>query len=206
MALTLHLRIEGHRPRKLLNFCFGPSDQPMPLYNINHMVNRSPNLPYKGDTKARREIFFWYSLWVCASVLCFSTASNASDLGGCFKAASDRYGVPEWLLWSVAKVESDYNPRAYNVNTNGSADIGLMQINTGWLPTLRKYGIEREHLWDACTSIQIGAWVLAQNVRAHGWNWKAIGAYNAKSEGKRNKYAWKIYRAANHVPRTASAR
>lgn len=171
------------------------------------MENTAQTLLCKGDTKGKQKNFFWCSLLVCASVLCFSATSNASELQQCFKAASDRYGVPEWLLWSVAKVESDYNSRAYNVNKNGSADIGLMQINTAWLPALKKYGIEREHLWDACTSVQIGAWVLAQNVQTHGWNWKAIGAYNAKTEWKRNRYAWKVYRAAtNDVRRVANSR
>lgn len=178
----------------------------MRLYNINRMTSTAHTWLYAGGWSAKGKSFFWCSLLVCASVLCCAQASSASELQQCLKTAADRSGVPEWLLWSIAKVESGFNPRAYNVNKDGSADIGLMQINTSWLPILKKYGIEREHLWDACTSIHIGAWVMANNVKAHGWNWKAIGAYNAKTEWKQNRYAWKVYRAANDVPRVASAR
>jgi soluble lytic murein transglycosylase-like protein len=119
------------------------------------------------------------------------------DLNRCFTEAETLYGVPSWLLWSIAKVESDFRPRATNTNRNGSEDIGLMQINSAWLPTLRRHGITKAHLWDACTNIKVGAWVVAQNIRALGWNWDAIGAYNARSPEKRRRYAWKIYRAVS---------
>ncbi len=109
--------------------------------------------------------------------------------------AEEQYGVPAWLLWSVGKVESGFNPYAVNTNKNGTRDVCLMQINTSWLPILARYGIREEHLWDTCTCVKVGAWVMAQNIQAHGWNWDAIGAYNARSPEKRNRYAWKIYRA-----------
>jgi soluble lytic murein transglycosylase-like protein len=82
-----------------------------------------------------------------------------------------------------------------NVNTTGSRDIGVMQINTGWLPALRRYGIDEGDLWDPCTNVHVGAWVMAGNIQRLGWNWDAIGAYNAKSPEKRRKYAWRVYRA-----------
>lgn len=122
--------------------------------------------------------------------------SVSDEITDCFLKAEERYGVPAWLLWSVAKVESGFNPRAINTNANGTHDIGLMQINSGWLPTLRRYGIGVSDLWDVCTNIMVGAWVLAQNIQKMGWNWEAIGAYNARSKEKRVRYAWKIYRAS----------
>lgn len=206
MTPTLHIRIEGRLPIRMTKWNFAYSVRPMRLDNISGMEIGAQKQPYMCDAKAGFKKNFCRLLWVCASVLCFSATSNASEWNGCFKTAADRYGVPEWLLWSIAKVESNFNPRAHNVNKNGSEDIGLMQINTFWLRTLKKYGIDRDHLWDGCTSIQIGAWVLAQNLQAHGWNWTAIGAYNAKTDWKRNRYAWKVYRAANDLHGTASAR
>ena len=94
----------------------------------------------------------------------------------------------------LAPHESGMRPNAVNRNTNGSEDIGLMQINTSWLPTLARYGIRREHLFNGCVSAYVGAWILASNVRRFGPNWKAVGAYNAVTPSKQLVYASAIYR------------
>ncbi|MTV41732.1 transglycosylase SLT domain-containing protein [Duganella radicis] len=113
----------------------------------------------------------------------------------CWEEAAARYGVNPYLLYAIAKTESQLNPAAINRNNqDGSYDIGLMQINSHWLPTLRKYGIAEEQLWDACVNIQVGAWVLAQNMRRMGNSWEAVGAYNARNPERRLKYALKVYR------------
>ena len=67
-----------------------------------------------------------------------------------------------------------------------------MQINSRWLPALRQYGIDAHSLFDPCTNTYVGAWILAQNVRRLGYDWSAIGAYNASSERKRMAYARKV--------------
>lgn len=73
-----------------------------------------------------------------------------------------------------------------------------MQINSVWLPELAKHGISARQLWDPCTNIHVGAWVLAQKVRKLGMTWDAVGAYNATTRAKRISYAWKVY--ANLAP------
>lgn len=121
--------------------------------------------------------------------------------GDCFERAAERHHVPAPLLRAIACVESHHDPRAFNRNANGSIDLGVMQINSRWLPTLKQFGIERDHLWDLCTNVHVGAWVLAQNMKALGFTWRAIGAYNAgleqtpKKEALRYAYAQKVYRA-----------
>lgn len=121
---------------------------------------------------------------------------HASDQ--CFIDAATRYKLNPVLLKSIAKVESNFNPRAVNrSNKNGSYDIGVMQINSWWVPRLVKYGIQEQHLYDACMNIHVGAWILAQEVAKHGYSWKAVGAYNAKSIGKQIKYASKVLRIAH---------
>lgn len=112
----------------------------------------------------------------------------------CWEDAASRYGVNPYLLYAIAKTESNLNPAAMNRNKDGSYDIGLMQINSRWLPTLRKYGIEEAQLRDACTSIHVGAWVLAQNMHRMGNSWEAVGAYNARNPELRIRYAQKVYR------------
>ncbi len=117
----------------------------------------------------------------------------------CFDTAAKRHYVSADLLRAIACVESNFNPKAVNYNRDGSADYGIMQINSRWLDELSVFGIERDHLWDPCTNIHVGAWVLAQKIQAAGYNWRAIGAYNAglkqtpQREGLRYEYAKKVY-------------
>jgi soluble lytic murein transglycosylase-like protein len=128
------------------------------------------------------------------------------DVGAsCYKEAAARYQVSERLLRAIAKVESSGRnaQTVVNVNTDGSRDIGRMQINSGWLPPLAKFGIGEKELRDECVSITVGAWIVAQNIQNKGLNWDAIGAYNvgckylskAECEKRRNIYAWKVFRA-----------
>jgi soluble lytic murein transglycosylase-like protein len=113
---------------------------------------------------------------------------------GCWDEAGQRYSVNPYLLYAIAKTESGMNPNAINRNPNGSTDIGLMQINSSWLPILSRYGVSLRDLYNPCTSINVGAWILSQNQRKLGNTWEAVGAYNAVSPDKRIKYASKVYK------------
>lgn len=123
-----------------------------------------------------------------ASILC------SPPVLACWEEAGARYNINPYLLYAIAKTESGLNPAAVNRNKNGSYDIGMMQINSLWLPELRKSGLEEKHLYDPCTSIHVGAWILAQNMRRLGNSWEAVGAYNAGKPDLRLKYALKVYR------------
>ena len=106
-----------------------------------------------------------------------------------------RHQVNPHLLAAIAEVESGLRPGAIGRNTNGSIDIGLMQINSLWLPELQRHGIAPRDLLDPCVSVHVGAWVLAQKMRRHGNTWTAVGAYNAGSEVLRERYARKVIEA-----------
>ncbi|WP_321936372.1 lytic transglycosylase domain-containing protein [Paraburkholderia sp. J8-2] len=108
-------------------------------------------------------------------------------------AAAYRHISPR-LVRAIAQQESGMRANAVNVNANGSEDIGLMQINSSWLPKLARFGIQREHLFNACVNAYVGTWILASNFRQFGPTWKAVGAYNATSSSRQLVYANSIYR------------
>lgn len=110
----------------------------------------------------------------------------------CFEQAANRYHIPVKLLKAISTVESGGNASALHRNPSGSFDIGHMQINSSWLPTLAKYGITQANLLNPCVNTHVGAWILANNFRQVGYNWKAVGAYNAKSPDKADVYAHKV--------------
>lgn len=110
-----------------------------------------------------------------------------------WEGIGQKHGVSPYLLFAIAKTESGLNPKARNRNTNGSEDVGLMQVNSMWHSTLAGFGISPADLLDGCVSLDVGAWILAANMRTMGVNWDAVGAYNAKSPNKRLRYANKVY-------------
>ncbi|NVZ26798.1 transglycosylase SLT domain-containing protein [Pseudomonas gingeri] len=120
----------------------------------------------------------------------------------CWDSAGRRHGIEPELLYAIAQVESDLRAQAVGHNSNGSRDIGLMQINSLHLPRLAARGItEQQLLEDPCLSVQVGATILAEFIERHGYGWTAVGAYNAGSgedrQAARERYArkvWRLYR------------
>lgn len=136
-------------------------------------------------------------------VIALPSLSHAST-GNCFVDAGKKYNIDPTLIYSIAQQESSLNPVAINrSNSNGTADLGIMQINTFWLPTLAKFGATEHDLYDACFNIHFGTWVLAQSFSKWGYNQSAIGAYNVgfgTSPNRvrlRKKYAAKIQKRYN---------
>lgn len=117
-----------------------------------------------------------------------------SPAHACWEQAAERYGLSSELLYAIARTESGLDPLAVGHNRNGSRDIGLMQINSAWLQRLQAHGIAERDLFDPCTSIHVGAWILAGNVQRLGYTWEAVGAYNARNPALRRAYAERVYR------------
>lgn len=130
-----------------------------------------------------------YCLFLC----CLLPAATAfsEEKGFCFEDAGKTYGINPVLLKSIARIESNLNPKAMNKNQNGSIDIGLMQINSFWIKTL---GLDSGRLIsEPCYNTMIGAKVLKQCIDRYGYTWEAVGCYNATSTPKRVRYSWKIF-------------
>ena len=145
------------------------------------------------------------------ALCCISTAQ-----ADCFEHHGKRFGLDPALLRAIAHVESSGRPRAVNAShleRTGTKDLGLMQINSAWLPKLREYGITEADLFDGCTSVEVGAWVLHDLVRRLGNTWNAVGAYNASCsqlKGQacieaRARYSWRVYRRLQAVAPTSHA-
>ncbi len=124
-----------------------------------------------------------------ALALCAALPAHA-----CWEDAATRYQVSSVLLYAIARTESGLNPQAIGRNSNGSRDIGLMQINSAWLPTLASHGIGERDLFEPCVNIHVGAWILAGNVSRLGYTWEAVGAYNAANPALRRSYVEKVRR------------
>ena len=107
----------------------------------------------------------------------------------CFEEAGRRYGVSSQILWAIAKAESNFDSSATNHNTNGSRDVGLMQINSLWEKEL---GAAWDCLDDPCHSVMVGAWILSRCLREFGNTWQGVGCYHSRTPHLNERYAARI--------------
>lgn len=109
------------------------------------------------------------------------------------KASAKKYGIPYELVAGVIQQESAFNPRASNVNTNGTMDRGLMQINSNTGPGLaRQMGLKYEVGMEFVPEIavEMGSYYLAQLYNERDLH-RTLSSYNRGPAGAR---AW----AAEH--------
>lgn len=99
---------------------------------------------------------------------------------------SDEYGVPEYVIYAVIKVESDF---VSNAESHAGA-IGLMQImpdSFEWISMRLKRNSEPGMMYDPRTNIEYGTYMLSYLYsRYNRWD-AAFAAYNA---GHRRVDAW----------------
>ena len=115
----------------------------------------------------------------------------------CFSIAAARYQVGEGLLLAIAKIESNFEPRAVAYASDGTHSVGVMQINSSHFDRLRDQGISEDTLLNRpCTNVAVGASILAEFIQRFGVTWRAVGAYGAgtspKKEGARRDYAARV--------------
>lgn len=150
---------------------------------VNYILKTLPNNKIKQSTNKYQNLL-----------------ESSQELNGCWDRAAKTYGVDPWLLMAIAQVESGFKRYAINKNSNASVDLGMMQINSFWLPTLKKFGIDTRHLFEPCTSVFVGAWIVKQNINRFGYNQDGIGAYNSPNNITiRRNYAKKVYNAYNQL-------
>ena len=129
---------------------------------------------------------------------------------------SEKTGIANWLLLSVAKVESNLKPYALNVagksyfpdsraeaeeiinkaiDDGKSFDVGLMQINNWWF---KRYELHPAEGLDLKTNIYLGAHILRYELQRNGYEWASIGQYHSKVAWRAEDYAEKVAHYARY--------
>ena len=95
-----------------------------------------------------------------------------------FKKVGAKYNIDYRLLCSIGSVESNFNPFAKAERKN-DFDIGLMQINSWWLPKLKKRGLyDVRILYYHPYNIDVGGWIMGECIKKFGVSTRAIDCYN----------------------------
>lgn len=115
----------------------------------------------------------------------------------CLMMAAQNYAIPPQVLIGILHVEGGKIGQQVR-NTNGTYDLGPMQINTLWTKVLAKeWGVSRDRAKrlirdDACTNINVAAWIFRKNLNEAGSMRKAIEWYNSRTPHIGRKYRLKV--------------
>ena len=124
-------------------------------------------------------------------------------LASCILLAAQSYNLSPAVLVGIYKVEGGQIGQEVH-NSNGSYDLGPMQINTIWLPELAKgWGIDQNtaRAWvrdDACTNTKVAAWILRGHLDRTGDLATAVAHYNSRTPHIGAGYHAKVRRALDH--------
>ncbi len=120
----------------------------------------------------------------------------------CMALVAQIYGLPPRVLPSIQAVEGG-GPGVTHQNTDGSVDLGVMQINTVWLAVLARYtGLEpvvvRDRLLHrACFNIAAAGLILRTYLdETQGDLMRAIGNYHSHTPLLNQDYQKKVRRSA----------
>ena len=114
--------------------------------------------------------------------------------------AAQTYSVPPSVILGILHVEGGRVGMA-SKNTNGTADLGPMQINTIWMPELaRHWGVSRDAAHklvrdDACVNIGVGTWILRKKINQTGSLYQGIAYYHSATPHLGTRYRAKVMNA-----------
>ncbi|EQB14982.1 lytic transglycosylase domain-containing protein [Sphingobium lactosutens] len=121
------------------------------------------------------------------------SAQDERVIAACIHHAS--LGRP-WLektLWGLRDQEGGWIGAEVE-NTNGSHDLGPMQVNSWWITRLAaqvgKPAAQVRHWlkFDACFNAEAARWVFLSALRATGDYWKAVGVYHSPTAWRQRRY------------------
>ncbi|MBI1215050.1 MAG: transglycosylase SLT domain-containing protein [Alphaproteobacteria bacterium] len=122
---------------------------------------------------------------------------TAQALALCIFTAAQTYSVPPTVILGVLHVEGGRVGQAV-ANTNGTYDLGPMQINTIWVPQLSRYwGVSEKTAlrWvrdDACVNIGVGTWILRSKMNETGSLAGGIAHYHSATPWRGKNYRDKV--------------
>lgn len=113
----------------------------------------------------------------------------------CINQAAKNYKVPAELILAVITIEGGRNGMA-TPNNNGTADYGVMQVNTIWLNKAKNRGYSPYQLqYEPCQNVDLGTWILSKNISQSSDIKRAIGNYHSHTPKYNQLYANEVLTA-----------
>ena len=124
-------------------------------------------------------------------------AVSTQVLEKCVSYSSRFFKINPLVIKSLIKVEGG-KIGTMSRNSNGTYDMGIMQINTIHLPAIKKKYPSvswREVAYSPCVNIGVGSWILKQRLDEVDKDsyWKGVGNYHSKTAKYRKRYLKKLF-------------
>jgi hypothetical protein len=125
---------------------------------------------------------------------------DKATIRGCITAAAKLYRLPPAMLVILLNIERGSLGRV-SPNTNGTVDIGPIQVNEIWLPEIAAH-------WNAtisdtykalrdnfCANVEAGAWILRRGLdEARDNFWEGVGYYHSHTPEYKSRYLRDVLR------------
>lgn len=146
--------------------------------------------------KAACRVTFLGMLALClASEVRASRRDNQEAvIGACIRQASGGRSWLERTLWALRDQEGGWIG-AKVANTNGTHDLGPLQVNSWWVrrisqQTGRTPALVRHWLTnDACFNVGAARWIFLRALASTGDYWRAIGVYHSPTGSRQRRYS-----------------
>ena len=120
-------------------------------------------------------------------------------VAACITRSAGGRGWLEKTLWGLRDQEGGWIG-AEVANSDGSHDLGPLQVNSWWVPRLAAItGRPQRHIrhWlkqDACFNVEVARWIFLSGLATTGNYWKAIGVYHSPTGWRQRRYAQSVAR------------
>ena len=138
-------------------------------------------------------------------------SADGAYIRDCLTAAGNAYQEPPAVLVILLNVEGG-RLGAVSPNTNGTVDIGPMQVNDIWLPKLASHwSTSKQSAYLAlrdnfCANVEAGAWILRMGLdEARGDFWEGVGFYHSHDPGYKRTYLKSVLEQAMRLQNQAQA-
>lgn len=124
-------------------------------------------------------------------------AVDPAVLDYCVNTAAKHFSIHPDVIHTILKVEGGKIGTLAR-NSNGSYDLGPMQLNTIHLPDIKKnfpHLTWRDLAYKPCVNIGVGTWILYNRLQETPNFWKGVGNYHSKTDKHRRVYLKKVYSA-----------
>lgn len=146
----------------------------------------------------------------CSAARATSISDEAVHVvSACIRSAAAAHRVPAAMLVILLTVEGGALGRV-SQNSNGTVDIGPMQINQIHLPALaRRWNTTPARaraalLTSFCANVEAGAWILRTAIDSTGGNfWEGVGRYHSSTDVYKTRYLRRVLQQALRLQRVA---
>jgi hypothetical protein len=123
----------------------------------------------------------------------------------CMALVAQIYGLPPRVLPSIQAVEGGA-PGVVHLNADGSEDLGVMQVNTLWIPRLVRYTrldaavVRSRLLGEPCFNIAASGLIMRTYLdEARGDVLRAVGYYHSHTPALHEAYKARVLRSATRL-------